>query len=133
MKDNFKFLVAGKVAMFKKENVIIAPTSEGGSGELKINPWKEGVFVSKFTKDDGSVVLLAKVMNKGEYIYEEFDIAKPLEVKEFSNIYHVSYYESNKNPYSKGVDINAPSMLEALATFIRDYDKEPIYIVKKNF
>jgi hypothetical protein len=132
MKENFKFLVAGKIAMFKKEDEIIKGEN-GCENQLRVYPWKEGIFISKFTKPDGSVVLLAQIKDGENSTYQEFDIAKQLEVKEASNVYHISYYVDKNNPYSKGVDINAPSMLEALAQFIRDYDKEPIYIVKKNF
>ena len=47
-------------------------------------------------------------------------------------VYHVVYFAKVDDRVSKGVNIEAESMLEALASFVMDYDVDPFSIVLKN-
>ena len=46
-------------------------------------------------------------------------------------VYHVVYFARLDDRVSKGVNIESESMLEAIATFVRDYDVDPFSIVLK--
>lgn len=46
-------------------------------------------------------------------------------------VYHVVYFAKIDDRVSKGVNIESESMLEAIATFVRDYDVDPFSIVLK--
>jgi hypothetical protein len=46
-------------------------------------------------------------------------------------VYHVVYFAKVDDRVSKGVNIESESMLEAIATFVRDYDVDPFSIVIK--
>jgi hypothetical protein len=46
-------------------------------------------------------------------------------------VYHVVYFAKIDDRVSKGVNIESESMLEAIATFVRDYDVDPFSIVIK--
>ena len=46
-------------------------------------------------------------------------------------VYHVVYFAKVDDRVSKGVNIESESMLEAIATFVRDYDVDPFSIVLK--
>ena len=45
--------------------------------------------------------------------------------------YHVTYYEKVGDRYSTGVNVKAESMLEAIAVFTKDYDKDAFSCVLK--
>ena len=47
-------------------------------------------------------------------------------------VYHVVYFAKVDDRVSKGVNIEAESMLEAIAIFTKDYDVDPFSIVLKN-
>lgn len=47
-------------------------------------------------------------------------------------VYHVVYFAKIDDRVSKGVNIEAESMLEAIAIFTKDYDVDPFSIVLKN-
>ena len=48
------------------------------------------------------------------------------------NVYHITFFKSKDNRYSTGVNIEAFSMLEALANFNKDYEGiDPFSIVEK--
>lgn len=47
--------------------------------------------------------------------------------------YHITFYKASGDEYSTGVNIQAESMLEALATFNHDFGGiDPFLIVEKN-
>ena len=47
--------------------------------------------------------------------------------------YHITFYKASGDEYSTGVNIQAESMLEALATFNKDFNGiDPFLIVEKN-
>jgi hypothetical protein len=46
-------------------------------------------------------------------------------------VYHVVYFANVNDRVSKGVNIEAESMLEAIASFSKDYDVDPFSIVIK--
>lgn len=46
-------------------------------------------------------------------------------------VYHVVYFTNVNDRVSKGVNIEAESMLEAIASFNMDYDVDPFSIVIK--
>lgn len=46
-------------------------------------------------------------------------------------VYHVVYFANVNDRVSKGVNIESESMLEAIATFVKDYDVDPFSIVLK--
>lgn len=45
--------------------------------------------------------------------------------------FHIVYYEDNGDLYSKGVNIEAKSMLEAINIFLQEYKVEPYFVVEK--
>jgi hypothetical protein len=47
-------------------------------------------------------------------------------------VYHVVYFAKVDDRVSKGLNIEAESMLEAIASFVMDYDVDPFSIVLKN-
>jgi hypothetical protein len=47
-------------------------------------------------------------------------------------VYHVVYFAKVDDRVSKGVNIEAESMLEAIASFVKDYDVDPFSVVLKN-
>ena len=47
-------------------------------------------------------------------------------------VYHVVYFANVNDRVSKGVNIESESMLEAIASFVKDYDVDPFSIVLKN-
>lgn len=47
-------------------------------------------------------------------------------------VYHVVYFTKDNDRVSRGVNIEAESMLEAIAYFTKDYDVDPFSIVLKN-
>jgi Txe/YoeB family toxin of Txe-Axe toxin-antitoxin module len=46
-------------------------------------------------------------------------------------VYHVVYFAKVDDRVSKGVNIESESMLEAIASFVKDYDVDPFSIVLK--
>jgi hypothetical protein len=46
-------------------------------------------------------------------------------------VYHVVYFTKENDRVSRGVNIEAESMLEAMAFFTKDYDVDPFSIVLK--
>lgn len=46
-------------------------------------------------------------------------------------VYHVVYFAKVDDRVSKGLNIEAESMLEAIALFVKDYDVDPFSIVLK--
>jgi len=45
--------------------------------------------------------------------------------------YHIVYFPTAECRVSTGVNIESESMIEALASFVRDYDLDPFSIVLK--
>lgn len=45
--------------------------------------------------------------------------------------YHIVYFETPDTYHSKGVNVEAHSMIEALKKFEKEYSVEPYYIMTK--